>query len=71
VFQQARSVIYRYLEHCPGGAEPHGVVLQGDRGRVVFDQPVLLPDEQFIPLALLRGRAATRPNSRLRMPRNR
>jgi len=71
VFQQARRVIYHYLERCPGGADPHGVVLQGERGRVVFDPPVLLPDEQFIPLDLLRGRPATRPSSRLRMPRNR
>jgi hypothetical protein len=71
VFQQARSVLYSYMDRCPGGVDPHGVVLQGARGRVVFDQPVLLPDEQFIPFELLRGRTAARAATRLRMPRNR
>ncbi|MCP9927557.1 hypothetical protein [Cyanobium sp. CH-040] len=71
VFQQARLVIYRYQEVCPGGPEPCGVVLQGARGRVVFDQPVLLPDEQFVPLDLLQGRASPRAGARIRMPRSR
>ncbi|MBM5826023.1 MAG: hypothetical protein FJ054_11865 [Cyanobacteria bacterium M_surface_10_m2_119] len=59
------------MERCPAGAEPCGVVLQGSKGRVVFEQPVLLPDEQFIPMDLLRGRPTARPASRLRMPRTR
>jgi hypothetical protein len=38
---------------------------------VVFDQPILLPDEQFVPIDLLLGRGPTRPSGRLRMPRSR
>lgn len=71
LFQQARRVMYRYQEGCPSGAEPCGVVLQGARGRVVFEPPVLLPDEQFVPVELLQGRPAARSGSRLRMPRSR
>jgi hypothetical protein len=71
VFQQARRVIQRYQEGCPCGPDPCGVVLQGRRGRVVFEPPVLLPDEQFVSVELLQGRPAARPGSRLRMPRNR
>ncbi|MEX1324297.1 MAG: hypothetical protein AB1Z21_08945 [Synechococcaceae cyanobacterium] len=63
--------MFAYQEGCPFGPEPCGVVLQGRRGRVVFEQPVLLPDEQFIPIDLLHGRPAARPGSRLRMPRSR
>jgi hypothetical protein len=62
VFHQARQALFQYLERCPGGSDPIGVVLQGERGRVVFEQPILLPDEQFVPIELLRGK---------RMPRSR
>jgi hypothetical protein len=71
VFQLARRALFRYLEHCPAGGDPIGVVLQGQRGRVVFEQPILLPDEQFVPIELLRGRQSARTGNRLRMPRNR
>lgn len=71
VFQQARTVVFHYMERCPGGTDPCGVVLHGRRGRVVFEPPVLLPDEQFIPMELLRGRSALRGSSRLRVPRSR
>jgi hypothetical protein len=71
VFQQARRALFHYMEQCPAGADPIGVVLDDQRGRVVFEQPILLPDEQFVPIDLLRGRPASRSNSRLRMPRNR
>ncbi|MFQ6538784.1 MULTISPECIES: hypothetical protein [Aphanothece] len=57
------------MERCPGGAEPCGVVLQGDRGRVVFEQPVLLPEEQFIPIDLIRGRNPRGGGSRVRWTR--
>jgi len=58
-------VFFRHLESCPEGPEPVGVVLPlvtedpacGCRGRVVFAQPVLLPEEQFIPLDLLLARS--------------
>jgi hypothetical protein len=71
VFQLARRALFQYMERCPGGGDPIGVVLQGHRGRVVFDQPILLPDEQFVPIDLLRGRQSARTGNRLRMPRNR
>ena len=70
VFQQARLVMLRYQQNCPNGPGPAGVVLQEGRGRVVFEQPVLLPDEQFIPIDLLQARSTGRSN-RLRMPRTR
>jgi hypothetical protein len=71
VFQQARQALFRYMEGCPDGGEPIGVVLQGQRGRVVFEQPILLPDEQFVPIELLRARLGNRAAARLRMPRSR
>ena len=54
---RARKVYFTYLEHCPCGGEPLGIVLatQGELGRAVFEAPVLLPEEQFVPLDLIRG----------------
>jgi hypothetical protein len=39
-----------------------GVVMVGEsiQGRVVFDPPVLLPEEQFVPIDLVRTRPRTR-----------
>ncbi len=71
VFQLARRALFHYMERCPAGSDPIGVVLQGQRGRVVFEQPILLPNEQFVPIDLLRGRQSARTGNRLRMPRNR
>ena len=53
------------MQSFPEGADPVGVVLPidtddpacGSRGRVVFAMPVLLPEEQFIPLAPLLTRS--------------
>jgi hypothetical protein len=36
----------------------------GGQGRVVFELPVLLPEEQFIPLELVRGRSGRSRSSR-------
>jgi len=69
VLHQARQVLFLYLHDCPAGPEPHGVVLQPHGGRVVFERPVLLPEEQFVPLELLRTRPTRQRPSRLRMPR--
>lgn len=60
VLYQARQALFQYMERCPGGSDPIGVVLQGERGRVVFEQPILLPDEQFVPIELLRGKRMSR-----------
>ncbi|WP_370525781.1 hypothetical protein [Synechococcus sp. CBW1004] len=65
LFALARSVFFRHLQSCPEGPDPVGVVLpldtddpaSGSRGRVVFALPVLLPEEQFIPLDLLLTRS--------------
>ncbi|QNI70201.1 MULTISPECIES: hypothetical protein [unclassified Cyanobium] len=65
----ARRALFSYMERCPGGPDPCGVVLQAERGRVVLEMPVLLPDEQFIPIELIRGRLTRGGGSRLRWAR--
>lgn len=64
----ARLIYYRYLETCFDGREPLGVVLMGatGQGRVVFRLPVLLPEEHFLPIDLIRHRSRTRQRSRTR-----
>ncbi len=57
VIARARRVYFLYIEQGPGGPDPIGVVLTGrSGGRVVFDLPVLLPDEQYVPLEVVRSR---------------
>lgn len=58
VLRRARRIYLHYFEQGPGGITPIGIVLQGNngQGRVVFEAPVLLPDEQFVPLELIRSR---------------
>ena len=73
-------MIFRHLQSCGEGPDPVGVVLPLDtsdpgsagRGRVVFAMPVLLPEEQFIPLDLLLARSQRLGGgrrSRVQMPR--
>ena len=69
VIQVARRVLFQALDHAPAGADPFGVVLHGNQGRLVFDLPVLLPNEQFVPIDLIRGRVGRNGTSRLRLPR--
>ena len=72
LFALARAVMFRHMESCPDGPEPLGVVLSDGeregggltRGRVVFSVPILLPDEQFVPLELLLARAQRFPGQR-------
>ena len=61
----ARQVYHAFLSTGPAGVEPAGVVMVGEsrQGRVVFDLPVLLPQEQFVPIDWLRGRSQTRSRS--------
>jgi len=72
LLQAARQIYFRYLAGS-GGREPLGVVMVGetDQGRVVFAVPVLLPEEQFVPIALMRNRGLGRSAraSRLQVPR--
>jgi len=53
----ARRVLFAYLGDGGGADDPVGVVLTADQrqGRVVFELPVLLPNEQYVPLDLIRG----------------
>jgi hypothetical protein len=60
VIGRARKIYFTYIERCPSGLEPLGIVLAGaglSQGRVVFELPVLLPDEQYVSLELVRGRS--------------
>jgi hypothetical protein len=63
----ARQIYFRYLSSGHAVGEPVGVVMVGEsiQGRVVFDPPVLLPEEQFVPIDLVR----TRPGPRSRTGR--
>ena len=80
LFARARWVLFHHQQSCLEGPEPLGVVMPLDatdsspsgRGRIVFTTPVLLPDEQFLPLDLLLGRGQrfhTGRRSRLQIPR--
>jgi hypothetical protein len=62
VLNLARQVYFRFLSSGPGGIEPAGIVLKAAaaEGRVVFEAPVLLPDEQFVPIDWLRNRSGGR-----------
>jgi hypothetical protein len=56
----ARRVYFAFLSATAHATDPLGVVLSGadrgsPRGRVVFSPPVLLPDEEFVALDLLRN----------------
>ena len=55
---RARQIYFAYLCSTLTGLEPLGVVVdpQELHGRVVFETPVLLLDEQFIAIDLIRGR---------------
>ena len=64
----ARQTYFKYLSDTPGGHEPIGVVVAmgQQEGRVAFDAPVLLPDEEFVGLELIRGRTIKGRQSRNR-----
>ena len=55
----ARTTYFNYLAHTPSGLEPVGAVvhLEHGEGRVAFEVPVLLPDEEFVGIELIRGRS--------------
>jgi len=66
VIAVARGIYFAYLQTSGGGIEPCGIVISGpaaEQGRVVFDTPVLLPGEQYLPIDLVRTRAAGRTRS--------
>jgi hypothetical protein len=56
----ARRIYLHHFEQGPASVDPLGIVLhpRTGQGRVVFETPVLLPDELFLPLELLRGRVS-------------
>nr|WP_232199516.1 hypothetical protein [Synechococcus sp. RS9916] len=59
---RARAIYFRYLSEAGRSTEPTGVVLcaKSGEGRVVFEMPTLLPDEDFLSTQLLRGKATRR-----------
>ena len=65
LIQLARSVYFSYLSNTPSAPDPMGVVVDQGRaiGRVVFESPVLLPDEEYVSFDLIRQRGS-RPRSR-------
>ena len=60
----ARSIYFSFLSDAPGNLEPCGVVVDPscEIGRVVFERPVLLPEEEFIALELIRSRGGRGKN---------
>lgn len=71
MFQDVRRAYFHYLEQCPGSAEPIGIIWQEGPAapRVVFELPVLLPEEHFVPIEMIRGRPNRQAPTRLRNPR--
>ena len=63
---RARSIYFRYLSDVGRSTEPTGVVLcaSSGEGRVVFEVPTLLPEEEFVSTQLLRGKSPRRNLSR-------
>jgi len=60
LLQRARQIYFAYLSASSPAGEPLGLVLSDAGGRVVFELPVLLPEEQFVPLEWLRSRGPVR-----------
>ena len=60
LIQLARSVYFSYLTNTPSAPDPMGVVVDQGRaiGRVVFESPVLLPDEEYVSFDLIRQRGS-------------
>ncbi len=59
---KARAIYFRHLSDAGRSAEPMGVVLcaHSGEGRVVFDMPTLLPEEDFVSTQVLRGKSSRR-----------
>ena len=60
LIQLTRSVYFNYLSNTPSAPDPIGVVVDQGRadGRVVFESPVLLPNEDYIGFDLVRQRSS-------------
>ena len=58
LIRAAQGVYFSHLSESSGARDPLGVVLAPGQpgGSVVFELPVLLPEEEFIELELIRGR---------------
>jgi hypothetical protein len=60
----ARAAYFGWLSGGGGSGDPFGIVLaRAGAGRVVFELPVLLPGEQFVPIEWLRPRGQGRGRS--------
>lgn len=60
LLRRARQIYFDYLSSSAAAAEPLGLVLHGAGGRVVFELPVLLPEELFVPIDWVRNRLQSR-----------
>jgi len=57
LLRQAREIYFAFLSGGSAVADPLGIVVSsGGAGRVVFELPVLLPEELFVPIDWLRSR---------------
>lgn len=55
LLRQARAAYFGWLSGGGGSGEPLGIVLtSAGVGRLVFELPLLLPGDQFVPIAWLR-----------------
>jgi hypothetical protein len=66
MLQVGRQLYLSHLERHGARVEPLGVVIETRHfsGRMVFEPPVLLPDEQFLEIDLLRRRTHGRLRQR-------
>lgn len=63
VLQLARCVYVAFLNDGAATREPIGIVISLRRqlGRAVFESPLLLPGEQFVPLDWIRNQPRSQP----------
>tara|TARA_Y100001968_G_C19420930_1_gene751695 strand:+ start:1242 stop:1454 length:213 start_codon:yes stop_codon:yes gene_type:complete len=57
IINNARSVYFEYLCNSCFNSEPKGVVFNQKigEGKVIFNNPILLPDEHFIPIEYIKS----------------
>ncbi|WP_320674508.1 hypothetical protein [Prochlorococcus sp. MIT 1341] len=70
LINQARRIYFKHITSFCQENEPFGVVLKegNGEGRVVYHPPVLLPEELFIEIGLLRQKQKTLSRSKAKKP---